>query len=166
MRGGTVLLGKIISYVTGVRIDQWAEEKLFRPLGITEYYWKETPDGEIDTEGGLYLKPHDLAKIGLLMLNKGQFADQQVISKEWVQRSIEPISQIYPEVTCGYVWWGLETIEGKVEVYAALGFGGQYLMVAPKYNMLIVFNCWNAHDPTEKYPWHVLQELIIPNTEL
>jgi CubicO group peptidase (beta-lactamase class C family) len=165
--GNTVLLGKIIYYVTGMRIDQWAEEKLFQPLGITDYYWKESPDGEIDTEGGLYLKPHDLAKIGLLMLNEGQFADQQILSKQWVERSIEPISQVTPFVTCGYVWWGLASNEdSEVEVYAALGFGGQYIMVAPRYDMLVVFNCWNAHDQMEKYPWFVLQELIIPNTEL
>ncbi len=163
--GNTVLLGKILAYVTGMRIDQWAEKKLFQPLGIVDYYWKKTPNGEIDTEGGLYLKPRDLAKIGLLMINEGQFANQQILSKEWVQKSIKPISQVTPEVTCGYVWWGLETINEKVEVYAALGFGGQYLMIAPKYNMLIVFNNWNTHDPQEKYAWHVFQNLILPNTE-
>jgi CubicO group peptidase (beta-lactamase class C family) len=164
--GNTVLLGKIIDYVTGMRIDQWAEEKLFQPLGITDYYWKETPAGEIDTEGGLYLAPQDLAKIGLLMLNEGKFDEQQILSKEWVERSIEPISQISPEITCGYVWWGLETNNEKVEVYAALGYGGQYLMIAPKYNMLIVLNNWNTHEPQEKYAWFIFQNLILPNTDL
>ena len=53
--GVSVLLGKLVSIISGKRIDAWAEEVLFKPLGITEYYWKQTPRGEIDTEGGLYL---------------------------------------------------------------------------------------------------------------
>lgn len=67
--GASILIGKIVGVVTGKRIDEWAEEKLFCPLGITGYYWKKTPEGEIDTEGGLYLSSYDLAKIGYLMLN-------------------------------------------------------------------------------------------------
>ena len=50
-----MLLGKIVRVATGKRIDAYAEEVLFEPPGITGPYWKQTPDGEIATEGGLYL---------------------------------------------------------------------------------------------------------------
>lgn len=144
--GGTVLLGKIVRTITGKRIDKWAEEKLFEPLGITDYYWKETPDGEIDTEGGLYLKAEDLAKIGTLFLNKGKWNSKQIVSESWVTTSTSPLlKNVKPQwrdVTgYGYQWWIPEyTDDGRVGIYSANGYGGQYLMMAPKHNLIIVFN--------------------------
>ncbi|WP_370671477.1 serine hydrolase domain-containing protein [Arenibacter antarcticus] len=166
--GGTVLLGKIIRTITGKRIDEWAEEKLFEPLGITEYYWKETPDGEIDTEGGLYLKAEDLAKIGSLFLNNGKWDNKQIVSESWVTTSTSPIiKDVKPEwrsdMGYGYQWWIPEyTNNGKTSIYAGNGYGGQYLMMAPEYNLIIVFNGWNINDEPEKSTWRVLQDRIIP----
>ncbi|MFD1161717.1 serine hydrolase domain-containing protein [Hwangdonia seohaensis] len=166
--GGTVLLGKIIRIITGKRIDHWAEEKLFEPLGIGDYYWKETPDGEIDTEGGLYLKAEDLAKIGSLFLNKGNWNGKQIVSKRWVTTSTSPLlKDIKPQwrsVTgYGYQWWIPEYSEnGKTNIYSANGYGGQYLMIAPEYNLVIVFNGWNINDEPEKSTYRVLQDRIIP----
>ncbi|WP_273277015.1 serine hydrolase domain-containing protein [Maribacter polysiphoniae] len=166
--GGTVLLGKIVRTITGKRIDDWAEEKLFKPLGITDYYWKETPDGEIDTEGGLYLKAEDLAKIGSLFLNNGKWNDNQIVSESWVTTSTSPqIKDVKPEwrsnMGYGYQWWIPEyTFDGKTSIYAGNGYGGQYLMIAPEYNLIIVFNGWNINDEPEKSTWRVLQDRIIP----
>ncbi|MCK0157650.1 beta-lactamase family protein [Cellulophaga sp. F20128] len=166
--GGTVLLGKIVKTITGKRIDDWAEEKLFEPLGITDYYWKETPHGEIDTEGGLYLKAEDLAKIGSLLLNNGKWNDNQIVSKSWVTTSTSPqIKDVKPDwrpnMGYGYQWWIPEySNNGKTRIYAGNGYGGQYLMMAPEYNLIIVFNGWNINDEPEKSSWRVLQDRIIP----
>lgn len=166
--GASVLLGKITRNITGKRIDKWAEEKLFEPLGITDYYWKETPDGEIDTEGGLYLKAEDLAKIGSLFLNKGKWDGKQIVSESWVTTSTSPlVKDVKPEsgsdMGYGYQWWIPEyTIDGKTNVYAGNGYGGQYLMVAPEYNLIIVFNGWNINNEPEKSTRRVLQDRIIP----
>lgn len=161
--GASVLIGKIVGLATGKRIDKWAEEKLFEPLGITDYYWKETPNGEIDTEGGLYLKSYDLAKIGYLMLNNGTWDDRQIVSKKWVKESIRPIVNVNEQVGYGYQWWVPEHTDGQTEIFAGDGYGGQFVMVAPKYNMFLVFNGWNIHNRTEKSSYRVLQDRIIPN---
>ena len=63
--GATELLSYLIKKATGKEADDYAKEHLFGPLGI-EYAWKRTPKGLADTEGGLYLRPRDLAKFGLL----------------------------------------------------------------------------------------------------
>ncbi|MDO7172621.1 serine hydrolase domain-containing protein [Mariniflexile sp. AS56] len=166
--GGTVLLGEIIRTITGKRIDHWAEEKLFEPLDITDYYWKETPNGEIDTEGGLYLKAEDLVKIGSLFLNKGKWNDKQIVSENWVSTSTSPLIQdVKPDwrrdMGYGYQWWIPEyTNKGESSIYAGNGYGGQYLMMAPEYNLIIVFNGWNINDEPEKSTWRVLQDRIIP----
>ena len=167
--GATVLLGKIVRTITGKRIDKWAEEKLFGPLGITDYYWKETPDGEIDTEGGLYLKAEDLAKIGALFLHKGKWNGKQIVSESWVSTSTSPLlKNVKPQrrdVTgYGYQWWIPEySDDGKVGIYAANGYGGQYLMMAPEYNLIIVFNGWNINSELEKSTYRVLRDRIIPS---
>ena len=153
--GASVLLGKIVRIITGKRIDKWAEEKLFAPLGISDYYWKETPDGEIDTEGGLYLSSEDLSKFGLLFLNKGKWNEAQIVSENWINTSTSPIvgdtnRDDKRKIGYGYQWWIPEYTNGKSVIYAANGFGGQFLMVAPEYKLIVIFNGWNINDKAEK----------------
>ncbi len=166
--GATVLLGKVLRTITGKRIDQWAEEQLFKPLGINDYYWKETPDGEIDTEGGLYLKAEDLAKIGQLLLNNGQWNGTQIVSENWLTTSTSPVvKDVNPDwrkdMGYGYQWWIPEYTEsGETKIYAGNGYGGQYLMMVPEYSLIVVFNGWNINEESDKSAWRVLQDRLIP----
>src|SRR5690349_17349226 len=73
--GGSALMAEIVRKVTGRHADAYAKEQLFDPLGIG-FYWKKTPTGHPDTEGGLYLSPVDLAKIGQLYLDDGVWNGQ------------------------------------------------------------------------------------------
>ncbi len=109
--GVSVLLGKIVREATGQRLDAWAEERLFRPIGTGEYYWEITPDGEVDSEGGLYLSTHDLARIGYLMLRGGEWDGRQTVSRAWVEASTSPVvpdvapENDRPDAGYGYQWW-------------------------------------------------------------
>jgi CubicO group peptidase (beta-lactamase class C family) len=161
--GASMLLGKIVREVTGKRIDKWAEEKLFKPLGITNYYWKKTPTGEIDTEGGLYLTPHDLAKIGYLIINDGKWDNEQIISNSWIKKSIEPNDGFFEQIKYGYQWLIPSHENGQAKIIAGNGYGEQYVMMSPEHDLLIVFNGWNHHDNPEKSTWNVLQNRIIPS---
>ena len=160
--GASVLLGKIVREATGKRIDKWAEEKLFEPLGIEEYYWKVTPKGEIDTEGGLYLDAYDLAKIAYLMLNHGTWEGLQIVSKQWVSNSLTPHVSFNGESGYGFQWWIPVHDEGQAIIFAGNGYGGQFLQVVPQYDLIVVFNGWNIHDRPEKSSWRALQQRILP----
>ncbi|PKA99221.1 CubicO group peptidase (beta-lactamase class C family) [Flavobacteriaceae bacterium MAR_2009_75] len=160
--GVPVLLGKIISNTTGKQVDKWAEEKLFGPLGITEYYWKKAPKGEIDTQGGLYLSTYDLAKIGYLMLNKGVWENKQIVSKDWIEKSTQPSAKLSDQVAYGYQWWIPEYENDSTKIFAGNGYGNQYLMMSEEHHMLVVFNGWNIHEETEKSAWKALQDRILP----
>ena len=142
--GVSVLLGKVVQIGTGKRIDKWAEEKLFGPLGITEYYWKQTPQGEMDTEGGLYLKPHDLAKIGYLSLQKGRWKNEQIVSEDWIEKSIQPVVKLGDRFGYGYQWWVVHD-SGEILSYNMHGYGGQIVSIIPKNDVVIVLNGWNIH---------------------
>ncbi|MDH4091271.1 MAG: beta-lactamase family protein [Cyclobacteriaceae bacterium] len=168
--GVSVLLGKLIGLSTGMRVDAWTEEKLFKPLGIRNYFWKTTPDGEVDTEGGLYLSSKDLARIGYLFLHNGRWGDQQVVPESWVEKSIKPtvvdINPLNdsPDSGYGYQWWVPSTAP---LIFAGRGYGGQFVMVAPLYDLVVVFNGWNIH--YNDYPlssFAALQDRIMPVTKI
>lgn len=166
--GVSVLLGKIVREATGQRLDEWAEERLFRPIGIDEYYWKITPDGEVDSEGGLYLSTHDLARIGHLMLRGGEWDGRQVVSREWVEASTSPVvpdvapDNDRPDTGYGYQWWAPMHENGETRVLAGNGYGGQFLHVVPEYDLISVFNGWTLHEQPELFSWTALQDRILP----
>lgn len=167
--GASVLLGKVVTESTGQRADQFAKENLFEPIGISDFYWKISPDGEVDTEGGLYLNTYDLARFAYLFLRKGMWNEERIISEEWVNRSITPhVNDVYPDSDkvdfgYGYQWWILDHENGKAKVYAALGFGGQIAVVAPEYDLLAVLNSWSIHTDEYWYPARGLfQDRLIP----
>ena len=143
--GASVLIGKILREATGMRADEWAREKLFMPIGIDEFHWKITPDGETDTEGGLYLTAHDLARIGYLFLREGEWDGTRVLSKEWVARSVTPIVSETWEggPGYGYQWWVPEHEDGRALVYSGNGYGGQYLLVFPDHDLVTVVTGWS-----------------------
>jgi len=79
--GVTELLGQILKNATGKDPDAYAGEQLFGPLGIEGWYWKKTPSGLSDTEGGLYLSARDLAKIGYLYSKDGVWEGKRILPK-------------------------------------------------------------------------------------
>jgi len=169
--GASVLLGKIVQVATGQRVDAWAKEQLFDPIGIREFYWKTTPSGEVDTEGGLYLSAQDLARIGYLFLRGGMWGERRVVSEEWVVASTSPVvNDIQTEngredAGYGYQWWVPEHDGNTTSVFAGNGYGGQFLQVAPEHDIVVVFNGWNIHGGASASTWRALQDRIIPAIE-
>lgn len=165
--GVSVLLGKIVREATGRRIDDYAREKLFEPLGITEFHWKETPQGEIDTEGGLYLRPQDLARIAQLLLQKGDWGGEQLVSEAWVAASTYPtVFDLAPgqpgQQGYGYQWWVPDHTDGDVAMYMGNGYGGQFPIVFPKLDLVVVVNAWNTRGQPQKSIWQAMREQILP----
>ena len=166
--GVSVLLGWILRETTGQRLDAWAEERLFGPIGIDEYHWKTTPGGETDSEGGLYLATHDLARIGYLMLRGGEWDGRRIVSEEWVRASTSPVvPDIAPgndraDTGYGYQWWVPVHEDGEATIFAANGYGGQFLHVVPEHDLISVFNGWTLHQSTEMSSWAALQQRILP----
>ena len=79
--GISLMLGEIIYKVSGLRADKFAERYLFSPLGITNYSWGKSPNGVVNTLGGLALRPRDMAKVGCLFLNGGRWQGKQIVSE-------------------------------------------------------------------------------------
>lgn len=149
--GVSVLLGQILAGATGMTAEQWIAENLFAPIGIEDYHWKTTSAGELDTQGGLYLRSEDLARIGYLFLRKGQWDGETIVPPEWVQASTQPIVENLGEgadgspIHFGLHWWVRSVDEGRIEAFEANGYGGQRLIVIPDLDVVAVFNAWDIH---------------------
>lgn len=144
--GATEILAYIFERATGQDIEEYAAKYLFAPLGITDYFWKRTPLGLSDTEGGLYLERHDLAKIAYLFLKNGVYAGKQIVNPAWVKESLTPAVTVSTAsgAKYGFMWWMYPY--GKDDprlAFAGSGFGGQKPIAIPAYDLVLVFTGWN-----------------------
>jgi CubicO group peptidase (beta-lactamase class C family) len=158
--GATVLLDQVLHAATGRHAAAYAAERLFRPLGIRAWYWKETPAGHTDTEGGLYLSPRDLAKIGHLFARDGLWEGERLLPEGWVEASTAPRVEVSTqpgrEWSYGYQWWAMPWGERRRWAVTANGYGGQYLLVVPELDLVAVFTGWNIYDRPPLSP-HLFQ---------
>ncbi len=153
--GISVLLDQILFSATGSHADAYARKHLFGPLGIDDFFWKTTPTGTVDTEGGLYLSPRSLARIGELYANDGVWNGERIFQEGWVQDSFSPAISVGRggDWMYGYQWWLLPDpgLPGKF-IPAARGYGGQYLLILAEDDVIAVFNGWNIHPGTSPMP--------------
>jgi CubicO group peptidase (beta-lactamase class C family) len=137
--GAPHLISKVIEKKTGKTMANYAEEKLFTPLNITDWMWESSKDNT--TYGGfsLYLKPRDFGKIGQLLLQGGEWNNQQIIDSTYLAEATQTkVSANFNNEPYGYYFWVLPAVNG----YCALGHGGQFLLVVPEKNLVVVYTAW------------------------
>jgi CubicO group peptidase (beta-lactamase class C family) len=145
--GETELLAHIFRRATGSDIEEYAAKHLFAPLGIERWFWKRTPSGLVDTEGGLYLEARDLARIWYLWLKGGNWNGNAIVSPQWVRESVAPalrVSNAAGAPSYGFKWWLYRNpMDTTKWVWSGSGFGGQIPMAVPELDLVVVFNGWN-----------------------
>lgn len=141
--GASQILAYIFRKATGKDIEEYAVKNLFLPLGIYRHFWKRIPNGLADTEGGLYLAATDLAKIYYLYLQNGKWEGEQLVASDWVKASVTPSVSVGGTVKYGYKWWLYEYGASGKPAWAGSGFGGQWPVIIPEYNIVAVFTGWN-----------------------
>lgn len=168
--GLNLLLGGIIRNSTDSHADKFAEKYLFGPLGISDYRWGRHPDGTINTQGGLSLRPRDMAKIGYLFLKGGRWQGRQIVSRNWVSESTRAHIPAYFGLGYGYQWYrGQTTVNRKVfETFFAWGRGGQFIFVIPEFELVAVFtsrpydNSYGAFFPLGIVPNYIIPAMLPP----
>jgi CubicO group peptidase (beta-lactamase class C family) len=155
--GATELLAHVFRRATGVDIEEYAARQLFVPIGITDWHWKRTPAGVVDTEGGLYLRSEDLARIWYLFLRGGTWDGTRVVSPEWVRASLTPAIATGPSPAApryGLKWWLYRNPTDTTRtVWAGNGFGGQFPMVVPEDDLVVVLNQWSILPGQRSLSW-------------
>lgn len=134
----TQLLGLILERATGMRITQYLDEKIWKPLEM-EYdaSWSidKKNDGLEKTFCCLNARARDFAKFGRLYLNEGNWNGKQIVPKDWVRKSTELNSEQGNAWFYNRQWWIGSEANGD---YSAIGHLGQYIYIMPKKNLIIV----------------------------
>jgi len=133
--GNPYVLSALITKKTGQSAFDFARKELFEPLGITSARWgRVDAQGVTDGEAGLFLSPHDMARIGYLYLHNGLWDGKQIIPASWVDRAKEG----KVSATFGYhyanLWWSLP----EKGAYMARGRHSQLILVLPKLDVVAV----------------------------
>ncbi len=161
--GAVAVLGKTVENATGQPLPQFAETSLFKPLGIVNYRWNYRLDNTNPTVAQLYLTPRDFLKFGVLYLQRGQWAGQQVLPAAWVEKSWGKYSQLGSK-SYGYFWWHQQfQVNGQtVEARMATGNGGQKLYVLPALDAVVVFTGGNYNAARDTPPNELMPKYVLP----
>jgi len=144
--GNVAVAGRIIERVTGKPLPVFAQQELFTPLGIrpTDLKWDYTlSSANTGPYAQIRLRPRDMLKLGILYHQQGRWLGRQIISREWIAKSLAPSSTIGDQ-RYGYLWWhqwlGARTPAGsqRVDMLVATGNGGQKIYLVPSLDMIVV----------------------------
>lgn len=135
------LLVKVVANATKTDFVEFAEQNLFTPLGITNYFWSRNKDNTPYGGFGLWLTPRDLAKVGLMLLNNGQYNNRQIISDNFIKAATTTKTVLY-EKDYGYLFW----IDHSERYFWTWGAGGQYIFVVPEKSLVVVITSEQCAD--------------------
>ena len=171
---GTYMLSAAVQKVTGQKVVDYLEPRLWKPLGIEKPYWQDSPDGINCGGWGLFLKTEDMARMGLCLLQGGKFAGKQVIPAEWVsQMSARQVDSAPAGLTSIQVeergldkesneWiqgYGYQMWRCRKGAFRADGAAGQYILVFPDKDAVIITTAQIDNMPEEL---HLIREHIEP----
>lgn len=163
--GTSHLLSVIISIASEMSTKEFAEKYFFDPMSIRIGGWDKDPQGNYMGGNNMSLKPKDLLKIGQLMLDKGVYNGEQIVSKNWIEKSFGTYTYSnYNPYGYGYQWWNQKI--GGHQTYFAWGNGGQYIFIIPQIEAVIVITSSTLNTtPRRSYKntiFPLLEEQIIP----
>ncbi len=162
--GSSNILAAILTEATGMSAEDFARIHLFGPLGIDLAYWEQDPQGYNIGGYRMYLAPRDMARFGHLYLQNGAVDGLRILPASWTRASVRSFgpttaSHHWRSITdsgYGFQWW-TGRLAG-LEVYHAVGHGGQEILNVPELAMTIVTTS-DAYFPGE-VAWPNHQDII------
>jgi CubicO group peptidase (beta-lactamase class C family) len=157
--GDTMLLAGVLEVVTGRIAGEYAQEKLFDPIGMGPVEWWRDASGSTVTYCCLDTPTREFARFGLLYLRGGNWDGRQVVPASWVEESTSP-NRAYEGY--GFQWWltGRTNPDLPAEVFSARGHDGQYIYVVPSLDLVVVRNGHYDKYDGEPMAQHSLWSLI------
>jgi CubicO group peptidase (beta-lactamase class C family) len=179
-----MIMGAVISEASNISIAEFASKYLFTPLNITNnYQWaKNKMTGRYFTAGLLRISPRDMLTIGNMVINKGKYNGQQIISEKMINEILSEkvkLPQNYSffntagnswvgqkPASYGYYWYTEKALINKQEITLKFTFGngGNYILLIPELkNLVIVFTGSNYGKPIlNKQPFDMLYKYVLP----
>ena len=123
------LLSRVFTAKSGEKMDDYLLTHLFYPLGFREMAWSKCPMGYPMGATGLYVYTEDLAKLGVLYLNRGLYHGKQLVSAEWVETVLRE---------------GYEFAKTPGGGYGKGGMYGQMLIFYPKQDRVVAYHSFGG----------------------
>ena len=181
--------GYILENKTNHTIYEEIEEQLAIPLGFQDWNIKKQKKKQNKRKSQypayhIYLSTRDMAKIGQLMLNKGEWNEKQLVSRKWIEKittTVTPVDTVNSrygrtesspfQFSYGYMWWLVDNFKHHPDfegAYSATGYGGQFITIIPKLNMVIAhktklglfYYLGLKHDVADWQYWELLHDYI------
>ena len=180
--------GHILELHTQRSIYEDLEEQFARPLGFQDWNIKNQRKTGKKSKSQykayhMYLSTRDMAKLGQLMLNEGEWEGQQLIPREWIEKTtttVTPFSTMEERygkadpndlhMSYGYMWWLFDNYQGKSayeEAYSAIGYGGQYITVFPRLDLVIahktklgLFRLLGLAKDGDAHYWDIVHKIV------
>lgn len=141
--GSFHVLGAVLSEISGESLLSLARGRLGRPLEIDIPAWTRDPQGRYLGGNEMALSLPAMARFGELYLNGGRWGDIQVLSNDWVMRSLRPRTRSpFSGLSYGYGWF-IGAVRGHAYALAR-GYGGQVICIVPDLGLTIAI----TSDPT------------------
>ena len=145
------VLGIILEQKTGMSIGEFMEKYLAKPLEMEEFSSKNVVynspwpvPNKTNSDYPvfwIYMSAIDFAKVGVLVTQNGKWNNQQVVSKKWLEESLQPYSKLNsykdlfnPYEAFAYSWW----LDDDTKTIWGDGYGGQFLCIDKTRNLVVV----------------------------
>lgn len=160
--GATAVIAGIIERGTGMPLEQFADQVLFAPLGISSFEWAKGRDGTAAAASGLRLSARALATIGQMVKAGGTHNGTRIISNAWLTASKTPRARTNVGLRYGYFWW-LPPGNAAPRWMAGFGNGGQRLTINDVDDLILVVLAGRYNEPDGwKLPVRVIRDFLLP----
>ncbi|MGF1701930.1 beta-lactamase family protein [Photobacterium makurazakiensis] len=156
----TDILNHVLYNTTGKDLAAFTDEYFFKPMLITNAYWETSACGLTKASSGLHMTSRDMLKFGQLVLGKGQFNSERLLTKEWLHTATTPKTQ---NGNYGYFWWTQNfRLDGKeLKTISARGARGQFIFVNPELDLIVAVTSSNTGQQ-RRVPLQFVPEYILP----
>ena len=136
---------QVLEAVVPGSAKDFIRDELWGRIGVSSYHWQDDISGLPKSAAGSSVRSRDMLKMGMLVMNKGKWQDQQLIPAEFVERATSPITYTYGKSHYGYFWWGEDVeVEGKTyRCKQGRGAGGQFIFMFPELDLIAVATAHN-----------------------
>ena len=136
------MLARIVCRLSGRSLTELLRERLFGPLGITNYFWEIGPEGVEKGGWGLFMSAESWCKVGIMMLGGGTYERKRILSSDWIAECTA--TQVETPSTLGNYNYGYQMwVSRDSEAVLFNGMLGQDVWISPLNNVVVCLNSGN-----------------------
>ena len=161
--GLTMLGAVIVERAVGQSAWDYAQPRLFEPLGIRPSRWDVDPQGHHVGGSEMWFRPRDMARFGELYLHGGALGGRSIVDPAWVTATTRTSVALDPPYGYGGWWW--QRSFAGYDTFFAWGYGGQFIFVVPDLDMVVVATSawwWGRDKATDQAVFELLETKILP----